>query len=234
LPKIEGCTAKVFLAVPYTSISAAARAAKGSEVWVGAQNMHDAGEGAFTGEIAALMLKEAGASFVLLGHSERRSIFKETNEFICRKVTRALKDDLIPVLCVGETEKERKAKKTKEVLCRQIEECLEGIPKEEIGKLILAYEPVWAIGTGQVATGKIIQEAHEICKEALMDLFGKRKGALIPVLYGGSVKPENAKEILAEDLVDGLLVGGASLNVDSFAKIILPHGEKPSSKRKKS
>lgn len=231
IPKIEGCPAKVFLAVPYTSIASCAKAAKGSAIWIGAQNMHDANEGAFTGEIAALMLKEAGASFVLLGHSERRHIFGEKNAFICKKVIRALKDDLIPILCVGETADERKEKKTKEVLQAQIFESLDGISKEEAGKIILAYEPVWAIGTGVVATGKMIQDAHEICKNALVDLFGKRKADLISILYGGSVNPENAKEILKEDLVDGLLVGGASLNVDSFAKIISPN---PTKKRKKS
>jgi triosephosphate isomerase len=219
LPQIEGCKAKVFLAVPYTSIAAAAKAAKGSEVLIGAQNMNDARDGAFTGEIAALMLKEAGAAFVLLGHSERRKLFGETNEFIQRKVVRALQDDLIPVLCVGETAEQREEGKTEEVLRRQIEECLEGIPVEEASKLMLAYEPVWAIGTGKTATPEMAAEAHASCRAVLADLFGKKRASAIPLLYGGSVKPENAAALLAQKGIDGLLVGGASLEPEVFAQI---------------
>ena len=233
LPKIEGCKSKVFLAVPYTSIGAASRAAKGSDLWIGAQNMNDASEGAFTGEIAALMLKEAGATFVLLGHSERRSFFGETNEFIHRKVVRALQDDLLPVLCVGETLEDRENDETEDVLRSQILEALKDIPVEESSKIILAYEPVWAIGTGKTASHLMIVEAHEICKNCLIELFGKRKGAQIPILYGGSVKPENATDLLNQDGIDGLLVGGSSLNPDSFAKIISSPKATSSPKRKK-
>lgn len=233
LPQIEGCAVQVFLAVPYTSIASAARAAKGSAIWIGAQNMNDATEGAFTGEIAALMLKEAGATFVLLGHSERRAVFGETSEFIRKKVVRALQDDLVPVVCVGETDKVREGGKTEEVLRAQIFESLEGIPKEEADKIILAYEPVWAIGTGKTASPSMAAEAHEICRKALEELFGKRKGAAIPILYGGSVKPENSQELLAEAEIDGLLVGGASLNPDHFAKIVNPQTTSKKSKRKK-
>jgi len=230
LPLIEGCKAKIFLAVPYTSIAQTAKAAKGTEVSVGAQNMNDAREGAFTGEIAALMLKEAGAEFVLLGHSERRQAFGETNEFIRRKVVRALQDDLVPILCVGETGKEREAGKTEEVLRRQIEECLEGVPKEEASKLILAYEPVWAIGTGKTATPKLAEEAHAFCRECLAELFGKKTAGGIPILYGGSVNVNNAAELTAKDDIDGVLVGGASLDPQILAQIALSKAEKPKRK----
>ncbi len=219
IPLIEGSKAKLFLAVPYTSITSAAKVAKGTDVTVGAQNMNDAREGAFTGEIAALMLKEAGAEFVLLGHSERRNVFGETNEFVQRKVVRALQDDLIPILCVGETLKEREAGETEAALQKQIEECLEGVPKEEAEKLILAYEPVWAIGTGKTATPEMAQEAHAFCRKCLGDLFGKKKADLIPILYGGSVNEKNAEELTSEEDIDGVLVGGASLDPEKLAQI---------------
>jgi len=221
MPLIEGSDTDLFLAVPFTSIASAAKVAKGSAIRVGAQNMNDAREGAFTGEIAGLMLKEAGAEFVLLGHSERRKCFGETNEFIQRKVVRALQDDLLPVLCVGETAEEREAGRTEEVLREQITVGLEGVPKEESEKIILAYEPVWAIGSGKSATPKIAQEAHAYCREVLGDVFGKRKAEKVPILYGGSVKPDNVGELTSEKDVDGVLVGGASLDAQVLAKIVL-------------
>jgi triosephosphate isomerase len=220
-PLVEKSQAKIFLSVPYTSIAAAVKLSKGTGVFIGAQNMNDAREGAFTGEIAALMLKEAGAEFVILGHSERRHIFGETSEFIQRKVIRALQDDLIPVLCVGETLLQREEGKTEEVLQEQIQACLETVPKEEAGKLILAYEPVWAIGTSKVATAAQAQEAHQVCRDALSKLFGKRISAKIPILYGGSVKPENVPALMTGKEIDGVLVGGASLEAKTFAKIAL-------------
>ncbi len=221
IPLIEGCKAKILLAVPFTSISSAVKAAKGSGILIGAQNMNDARDGAFTGEIAALMLKEAGADFVLLGHSERRQVFGESNDYIRRKVVRALQDDLLPILCVGETAMQREANETEEVLRNQLTACLEGIPKEEAEKIVVAYEPVWAIGTGKTATPKIAQEAHHICREVLGDLFGKRKAATMPILYGGSVKPDNAQELASQKDIDGVLVGGASLDPKSLAQIAL-------------
>lgn len=221
LPKIEKCKAQVFLAVPFTSIASAAQFAKDTPVVIGAQNMNDAREGAFTGEIAGLMLKEAGAEFVILGHSERRHVFGESDAFIHKKVLRALQDDLIPVLCVGETLHEREQGKTEEVLKRQIGSALEGIPKEDAGKIILAYEPVWAIGTGKTATPKMAEEAHAFCRECLAEFVGKRKAGAMPILYGGSVKPDNAAQIAAEKNIDGVLVGGASLDPETFAQIAL-------------
>jgi len=219
IPLLEGISTKTWLAVPYTSISSAAKAAKGSPILIGAQNMNDAQSGAFTGEIAALMLKEAGASFVLLGHSERRHAFGETNEFIHRKIIRALQDDLVPVLCVGETAAEREAGHTEKVLHGQLKQCLEGIPKES--EFLVAYEPVWAIGTGKTATPKIAEEAHAFCRNCLEEIFGKKKAAQIPLLYGGSVKPENVSELTMQKEIDGVLVGGASLDPQAFAQIVL-------------
>lgn len=227
VPHIKNAKANVFLAVPYTSIASAARHAKGTGIEIGAQNMNDAREGAFTGEIAGLMLKEAGASFVLLGHSERRHVFKEDLAFIHRKVLRALQDDLRPILCVGETLEEREAGRTEEVLQKQIFSALDKVSAEDIAeKLLLAYEPVWAIGTGQSATPKIAQEAHAFCRSCLEELLGKRKGGSIPILYGGSVKPESVKALVAQKSIDGVLVGGASLTPEIFAEIILNCSEK--------
>lgn len=225
-PLIEKAKSEVFLAVPYTAIASAARHAKGAGIAIGAQNMNDAREGAFTGEIAALMLKEAGASFVLLGHSERRHVFKEGLDFIHRKVLRALQEDLQPILCVGETLEEREAGRTEEVLKEQIFSALDKVSPEESEKLMLAYEPVWAIGTGKAATPKMVQEAHAFCRSCLEELFGKRKGASIPLLYGGSVKSDSVQALVAQKAVDGVLVGGASLSVDVFAEIILNCSEK--------
>ncbi len=219
LALVEGMDVKIFLAVPYTAISTVSKAAKGSSISVGAQNMNDASEGAFTGEVAALMLKEAGAEFVILGHSERRRLFHESNEFIARKVVRALKDDLIAVVCVGETDEERSAGRVEEVLREQITRCLQGIAPEFLEKVILAYEPVWAIGTGKTATAAIAEEAHVICRECLIDLFGKKDGGSMHILYGGSVKADNAKELISQKEIGGLLVGGASLKANILAQI---------------
>jgi triosephosphate isomerase len=220
LPHLEGVQENIYLAVPFTSIATAATFSKDSSLVIGAQNMHDAREGAFTGEIAGLMLKEAGACFVLLGHSERRHIFGETNAWIHRKVVRALQDDLQPVLCVGETLIERNEGKTEEVLRGQIVSALEGIAKEEISKLILAYEPVWAIGTGKAATPPMVEEMHLFCRSVLVDLFGKKLSQTISILYGGSVNRENISSLMEQKNVDGVLVGGSSLNPQSFLEII--------------
>jgi triosephosphate isomerase len=226
LPKVEKCRARLYLAVPYTSIASAASFAKETSIVIGAQNMNDAREGAFTGEIAGLMLKEAGASFVILGHSERRHVFGESDAFIHKKLVRALQDDIQPILCVGETLKEREADKTEETLKKQIETALEGISKEDLDGLILAYEPVWAIGTGKTATPKIAQEAHAYCREVLGELIGKRKAGTIPILYGGSVKHDNASSLIAQKDIDGVLIGGASLDPEHFAAIAMSCNKK--------
>lgn len=203
---------EVLLAVPFTAIHAAAEAASGTNIVIGAQNLHEAPEGAFTGEVSGPMLKEAGASFVLIGHSERRTLFKETDEMIHSKVLRALQDDLMPVLCVGETLEEREEGLTEKVLKRQLTVALEGVADE----MIVAYEPVWAIGTGKIASVQMIAEAHAICR--------KYAGPLTRVLYGGSVKPENVAALVAHKEVDGVLVGGASLSPQTFAQIVMKVG----------
>ena len=219
-PKIAGSRAHVFLAVPFTSIVQAVEAARESKIVIGAQNMHDAHEGAFTGEIAALMLKEAGAEFVLLGHSERRRYFGETDEMIHRKVVRALQDDLRPVLCIGESLEEHQEGRTKEILEHQLKAALNKIPKTQLNSLIVAYEPVWAIGTGKVATPSIVQEAHAFSRSCLEKILTKARAAKIPILYGGSVKPEHVRELISQDDVDGVLVGGASLDPGTLASIV--------------
>ncbi len=220
LPLIEDFKENIYLSVPYTSIAAASSFAKKTKIVIGAQNMNDAKEGAFTGEIAGLMLKEAGAYFVIIGHSERRSLFGETDEFIHKKVIRALQDDIQPILCVGETLEERNSGTMKKVLQRQISIALSNVPKSSSDKLILAYEPVWSIGTGKTATPKIIDEAHAFCREVISELFGKKGANGISIVYGGSVKVENVSEIMKGENVDGVLVGGASLDVREFAKIV--------------
>lgn len=219
-PKVAGSQAHVFLAVPFTSITSATAAAKQSKIVIGAQNMNDAHEGAFTGEIAAIMLKEAGAEFVLLGHSERRHLFGETNEMIHRKVVRALQDDLRPILCVGESLVEHQDGRTQEVLEHQLKAALSNIPKTQLNSLIVAYEPVWAIGTGKTATPAIAQEAHAFCRSCLEKLLTKAKAAKVPILYGGSVKPEHARELVSQNDINGVLVGGASLNPETLAAIV--------------
>lgn len=234
IPLVEGSSVNVYLSVPFTSIHSANQYAKKTNVVIGAQNMNDAREGAFTGEIASLMLKEAGASFVLLGHSERRWVFNESNEFIHRKVIRALQDDIQPILCIGESAEEHEKGETQEILEEQILSALDGIPKEEAEDLVLAYEPVWAIGTGKTPTPKQIEEVHAFCREILSDVFGEKKSQSIPILYGGSVKPENVATITGEKNVDGVLVGGASLDPKSFAQIIkqIDEGKAPLKRRK--
>lgn len=231
LPLVEGEQVNIYLAVPYTSISAASKYADQTPVVVGAQNMNDAKEGAFTGEIAALMLREAGASFVLLGHSERRVLFHETDEMIRQKVLRALQDDIQPVLCIGENLQEHEAKRMEEVLKSQLSSCLRGVPKEDASRLIIAYEPVWAIGTGKIPKEGQIEKAHTHIRKLLEGLFGKAKALKIPILYGGSVKGENASKIASEKNVDGVLVGGASLKPEVFAEIVCHIARKSAPKK---
>lgn len=220
IPKLGEPKANIYLAVPFTSIASSVAFAKDTPIVIGAQNMNDARDGAFTGEIAGLMLKEAGATFVLLGHSERRRLFGETDSFIHRKVLRAFQDDLQPVLCVGESLEEREDNQTEKVLQAQISTALKGVPSEDITRLLLAYEPVWAIGTGKAATPLIAQQAHAYCRSVLAHLFGKRKANEISILYGGSVKPDNTRELMDQPDIDGLLVGGASLDPAAFAAIV--------------
>jgi len=219
-PKIKDADVSVYLAVPFTNIADASKAAEETPLVIGAQNMSDVTKGAFTGEIASVMLKSAGASFVILGHSERRHIFGETDAFINRKVLRAIKDEIQPVLCIGEKEDERENKQTEEVLIKQLKGCLSAVSSEDAQKIVIAYEPVWAIGTGKSATFEIAQKAHEFIRSILSDMFSNDMSEKIRIIYGGSVKPENISELINQKDIDGALVGGASLNVDSFSQIV--------------
>lgn len=219
-PLISQANAKILIAVPFTAIHLAAEKAQGTTLIIGAQNMNDATEGAFTGEVSAKMLRDAGAQFVLLGHSERRQYFGETNDFINRKVKRALAEGLQPLLCIGETREQRDAQETEDTLATQLNECLSDIEPSQIQHIIIAYEPVWAIGTGITATPALAQEAHHFCREYISQQWGPETASRIPLLYGGSVRPETAAQILAQNDIDGLLVGGASLDANSFAAIV--------------
>jgi triosephosphate isomerase len=220
VPLLNDTTCKVYLAPPYTSIEAARHAAEGSCIRIGAQNMNEYPKGAYTGEISSTMLKDVGAQFVILGHSERRQIFKEDDQMIHRKVKWAVREKLQPILCIGETREEREANLTHTVLERQLGEGLGELDPDELTSLIVAYEPVWAIGTGKTATPQMAQEAHEICRKFISQKVGQKIAEMIPILYGGSVKPENTADLIKQRDIDGALVGGASLKVDSFAKIV--------------
>ena len=182
--------------------------------------MNDAKKGAFTGEISAIMLKEAGAEAALLGHSERRHIFNEKDDFINKKVIRAVQDDLQPFLCVGETLEEREKGMTDEILRQQLEKGLKGLTLEEMENVVIAYEPVWAIGTGKTASPEIAQKAHAFIRKTLEELYDHTVGNKTYIIYGGSVNPDNIALLTSQKDIDGVLVGGASLEIDSFLQII--------------
>jgi triosephosphate isomerase (TIM) len=209
----------VTICVPFTDLRAMVDSARGSRVEVYAQNMHAEPEGAFTGEISALMLSELDVRGVVLGHSERRALFGETDKALALKVPAALAAGLQPILCVGETESERDEEDTERKLRQQIKDDLVNVPDERLAEVVIAYEPIWAIGTGRVATSEQAQEAIAFIR-ALVGDRSAQAATQVRILYGGSVKPENAAELLALADVDGALVGGASLQADSFAQIV--------------
>ena len=221
-PLVQKSQAAVYLAVPFTAIYPAAQRVKelDAPLIIGAQNMNDASEGAFTGEIASRMLVDAGAQFVILGHSERRHLFHEKDALINKKVKRALSEKLPPIVCVGETLEERTEDRWEEVLKAQILQSLKGLTTKAMGSVILAYEPVWAIGTGKVAEPQDAEAAHQFCRSVIAEKWGEKAADQISILYGGSVKPENAPDLMTQDNVDGLLVGGASLLPQAFSQII--------------
>jgi triosephosphate isomerase len=210
----------VVICPPFTAIESVAKVVEGSAIKLGAQNMHHEASGAFTGEISAPMLRSFFATHVILGHSERRTLFGEIDGFINKKVLAALKNQLRPILCVGETLAEREAGSTLKVVQTQLEACLEGVSKELATNVIIAYEPVWAIGTGKNATADQAQEVHAFIRGLLTKLFGAQPAGRIRILYGGSMKPANAAELLAQNDIDGGLIGGASLEVRSFIDLI--------------
>jgi triosephosphate isomerase len=205
---------------PFTALESVAKAVDGSTVKLGAQNMHPEVSGAFTGEVSAPMLRALFVVHVVLGHSERRQYFGETDAFINKKVLTALKNQLRPILCVGETLAEREAGSTLKVVQTQLEAGLEGVSKDMATSIVIAYEPVWAIGTGKVATTEQAQEVHAFIRTLLLKLFGDQLAQRIRILYGGSMKPSNAPELLTQKDIDGGLIGGASLEARSFIDLV--------------
>jgi triosephosphate isomerase len=210
----------VVVAPPFTALHAAADALAGSSIAVSAQNLHWEREGAFTGEVSAAMIREAGATCVIIGHSERRTLFGETNLTVNKKVAAALGAQLTPIVCIGETLPQRDANQTHAVLDEQLHDGLDGFTADQLQTMIVAYEPVWAIGTGRNATPEQAQDAHAHIRARLRQWFGVDLAERCRVLYGGSVKPDNAAALLSQHDVDGALVGGASLDVKGFTAII--------------
>lgn len=211
---------KVVIGAPFTALSDAVKAVVGSNVEIAAENVYPKASGAYTGEVSPVMLEAIGVKYVIIGHSERREYFHESNEFINEKVKAVLAHNMTPILCIGEKLEDREAGRTAQVNEKQIREGLAGITAEEAKKIIVAYEPVWAIGTGKTATPEMAQETHKEIREVLRDMFGAVADEMV-IQYGGSMKPENAKELLAQADIDGGLIGGASLEASSFAKIVM-------------
>ncbi len=210
----------VVIAPPFTSLVSAVEAARGTAIRISAQNLYFERDGAFTGEVSATMVAETGASFVIVGHSERRRLFGDTDEWVARKLRAALTAKLTPIVCIGELSEERERHETLAVLDRQIRGALDGCTGDEIGSLVMAYEPVWAIGTGKNATPVEVKEAHAHIRGRLRQWFGGAPADACRILYGGSVKQDNIQEIIGLEDVDGALVGGASLEVRSFVEIV--------------
>ncbi len=218
LPRIAATQNDVVICAPFTALTAVVERRYGTAVKVAAQNMHEEGSGAFTGEVSAPMLVELDVEAVVLGHSERRQYFNETDESLCRKVPAALEAGLEPILCVGESEQARDAGETEAVLERQLAADLAGLDPSRVAEIVVAYEPIWAIGTGRTATAEQAQQACAFIRDVLRMRGGA--GERVRILYGGSVKPANAAELLALPDVDGALVGGASLDAEEFAAIV--------------
>ena len=211
---------QVCVCPPFTSLQMSSGLLEQSEVQLGSQNMSAEPSGAFTGEISAEMLRDLYVNFVILGHSERRQYFGETNQSVNKKVLAAVQNNLKPIYCIGETLEERERNQTLDVVKSQVQEGLESFPINEVDNLVLAYEPVWAIGTGKTATDEMAQEVHSYVRNLVVDHFGDGPGSGIRILYGGSMKPENATGLLSQPDVDGGLIGGASLIARSFCSIV--------------
>ena len=211
---------EMMIAPTYTALAQVSEVLTGSPVALGAQNLFWKNEGAYTGEISAPMLISAGCTQVIIGHSERRRYFGETDDTVNRKIEAAIHHNLIPVFCIGESEQERDLNQTFSVLDKQVTKGLNGFSSKDLGKLVIAYEPVWAIGTGKTATKEQAQEAHQFIRSLIDKAFGNEFAQSVRILYGGSVKPDNIDDLMAMPDVDGALVGGASLTADSFSKII--------------
>jgi len=210
----------VVLCPPFTTLASVSEAITGSLVDLGAQNMHEEGSGAYTGEIGAPMLRELFCHYVILGHSERRTLFGESSEIVNKKVKSALNANLQPIVCVGETLEERDSGTMPVIVERQVRESLQGLPEEAFGSLILAYEPVWAIGTGRTATPQQAQEVHALIRSVIGNMAGESVADSLRIQYGGSVKSDNAADLFSQEDIDGGLIGGASLDARSFVEIV--------------
>jgi len=216
--KAEHC--EIVICPPFTNLAAAVGAAKGTRISVGSQNVAWAKEGAFTGEISGPMLKAVGVAHAIVGHSERRQYFGETDETVLKRAQAALEFGLTPIVCVGERLEERESGSTEAVLTRQFQKGIAGLTAAQFAKIVIAYEPVWAIGTGKTATPEMAADAHRAIRAQVQAAFGHAAGDAIRILYGGSVKPDNVKTLMAQTEIDGVLVGGASLDPVGFASIV--------------
>jgi triosephosphate isomerase len=205
---------------PFTNLAAAVAAARGSRIHIGAQNIGWAREGAFTGEISGPMIVASGATYAIVGHSERRQYFAETDETVLKRTLAALEFGLTPIVCVGERLEERESGSTEAVLMRQFQKGIAGLSEQQFARIVIAYEPVWAIGTGKTATPEMAADAHRAIRGQVRAKFGKEAAEAVRILYGGSVKPDNARTLMAQPEIDGVLVGGASLDPVSFASIV--------------
>lgn len=221
IPLVKDATdVDVVVGPVFTSIPVVAEAIKGTNIELAAQNCHWEDSGAFTGEISPSMLKEAGCQYCIIGHSERRQYFGETDENINKKAKALYEQGIKPIICCGETLEEREADKTMEVVSTQLKGCLEGLPDDKMKETVLAYEPVWAIGTGKTASSEQAQEVHAMIRGLVKDMFGDEIAQAVRIQYGGSVKPANVKELMGMEDIDGALVGGAALKADSFSGIV--------------
>jgi len=216
--KSEHC--EIVICPPFTNLAAAVSAAHGSPIRIGAQNIAWAKEGAFTGEISGGMIGAVGASHAIVGHSERRQYFGETDETVLQRTQAALAANLTPIVCVGERLEERESGHTEAVLVRQFQNGIAGLTELQFARIVIAYEPVWAIGTGKTATPEIAADAHRVIRHEVRAKFGQEAADAVRILYGGSVKPDNVKSLMAQPEIDGSLVGGASLDAVSFASIV--------------
>lgn len=222
LPRVEDVSADcdVVVCPPFTSLGAAAEALRGSRVGLGAQNAHWEASGAYTGEISPMMLLTVGCQWVILGHSERRQLFGETDDGVNRRTGAALAAGLLPIVCIGETLADRESGRVRQVVLGQMDRSLAGLSAQQVGTLAVAYEPVWAIGTGRTASPDQAQEVHGLIRGRLGETFGAAAAGAVRILYGGSVKPDNAAELFGRNDIDGGLIGGASLKVADFAAIV--------------
>ncbi len=221
VPLVKDAKCDVVICVPFTDLDTAVKATKNTNIKVGAQNVHWAESGAFTGEISADMLKEIGVEYVIIGHSERRQYFGETDESVNKRTLKALEAGLKPIICVGETLAEREKGKTDEVVTRQTKAAFKDIPKEELKNIVIAYEPVWAIGTGKTATADDANSTIKVIRDTMAELYCKNCAEeTVRIQYGGSMNPKNASELMAMPEIDGGLIGGASLKAEDFSKVV--------------